>query len=459
MRTSRYRPLLLLVLLTVCFPGASSDAPTDEGRWPGFRGPLQTGEAPGAVPPSVWSETKNILWKHAIPGEGQGTPVVWGDRIFLTTAVDASPLASDGQRSVEEAHGHQGAHDNEDPTHRLEFRVLALNRHDGELVWSRTVRVAAPHAPIHVSGSWASQSPVTDGKRIYASFGSAGLFALSMRGKPIWERDLGPMEIRHAHGEGSSPALHGQTLVVNQDHEGASILTALDTRNGKIRWQVPRDEITSWSTPIIVEQDGRVQVIVAATGRTRGYALKDGKLLWEVSGLSRNVVASPVVGNGVAVVANSYDTRAMLAIDLSRANGELDGGEAILWTRDRDTPYVPSPVLWNDRVCFVKHYQGILTCLDLRHGTPLLGPSRIPGIRNLYASPIVAAGRLYVVSLEGVTSVVSADGDALESVSVNRLDDSFAASPVAVGRTLYLRGERSLYAIRDGKAGTTIATE
>lgn len=445
-RFTSAKSIFCSLLWVICGTSLTGSADTP-AHWPSWRGPLQTGEAPDAQPPTRWSESENILWKTEIPGKGHGTPVVWGNRIYLTTAVESGRLSEVTGHDPVSHEGHDGAHDNLKPSHTLDFRVLALDRFSGEIVWSRTVHSAAPHAPTHLSGSWASASPVTDGKRVYASFGSAGLFALTMKGKTVWRRDLGPLDILHAHGEGSSPALHGRTLVVNQDHEGASALIAVDTRNGKIRWKVSRDEVTSWSSPVIVDQGDTTQVIVAATGRTRGYSLDDGELLWEAAGLSRNVVASPVVAGGIAIVANSYNTRSMLAIDLARARGDISDSAAILWTRDRDTPYVPSPVMWGERVCFLKHYQGILTCVDRVSGELIYGPIRLPGVRNLYASPMVADGRLYFVSLEGVTTVLAA-GDKVEVLAVNRLDESFAASPVSVGQILYLRGERQLYAIR-----------
>jgi outer membrane protein assembly factor BamB len=235
-------------------------------------------------------------------------------------------------------------------------------------------------------------------------------------------------------------------VVVNWDHEAGSFVVALDKRTGEQRWRVEREEKTSWSSPLVVEHDGRTQVIVAATNRVRSYDLANGKPIWECAGLSGNVVATPVAARGIVYVANSYETRALLAVRLDRATGDITGSDAVVWTRDRDTPYVPSPVVYDGSLCFLKHYQGFLTCVDAATGETRFGPSRLPGIENVYASLVGAAGRIYVVDRDGTTAVVR-NGPALELLATNQLDDSFSASPAVVGDELFLRGERSLYCL------------
>ena len=207
-------------------------------------------------------------------GSGHSSPVVWGERVYLTSAV---PFGEAFEPAPDLS---PGAHDNAPITHAYRFVALAFDRASGELLWERSLRTEIPHERYHNSASLASASPVTDGEHVYAFFGSRGLYALDPAGELIWSRDLGTMQIKHGHGEGASPALHGDTLVVNWDHEGASRLLALDKRSGETRWQVARDEVTSWSSPIVVETGDGPQVVVNGTNRVRGYALEDGELLW-----------------------------------------------------------------------------------------------------------------------------------------------------------------------------------
>jgi outer membrane protein assembly factor BamB len=223
--------------------------------------------APGAQPPVEWSETKNIRWKTAVPGKGHSTPIIWGERVFLTTAIPY------GEPVKPRIPSRPGAHDNLAMTHHHEFAVLAISRKSGKILWQQTVHKELPHEAGHVSASLASASPVTDGEHVFAFFGSRGLYCLDTGGKLLWKKNLGEMHTKHGHGEGSSPALHGETLIVNWDHEEQSFLVALDKRTGTQRWRVARAEDTSWATPIVVEHAGKTQVIVSGTNRLRGYDL------------------------------------------------------------------------------------------------------------------------------------------------------------------------------------------
>ncbi|SVE02495.1 uncharacterized protein METZ01_LOCUS455349, partial [marine metagenome] len=253
-----------------------------------------------------------------LPCEGFSSPIVWEERVFLTgTMEQGEPLPVPEQPS--------GAHNNVDPTHRLIFMVLALDLKDGSILWGKSVRDAQPHQSTHESGTWASASPVTDGERVYAFFGSNGLHCLDFNGTILWEKDLGDMQVKHGHGEGASPALHGETLVVNWDHEGDSFVVALDKRTGKESWRQPRDEPTSWATPIIAEVDGKPQAIVSGTTAINGYDLKTGEVIWFCGGLSKNVVASPVFAAGILYAGSSYEIQAMLALRLPGAKGDLSG--------------------------------------------------------------------------------------------------------------------------------------
>ena len=411
-----------------------------EPQWPQWRGPLGTGEAPGAKPPVEWSEVKNVRWKTPLPGLGHSTPVIAGDKVFVTTAVPV------GEKLPPKFSGAPGAHDNLPVTQKHRFAVIALDRNSGKVLWDKTVAEALPHEGGHESGSLASGSPVTDGERVIAFFGSRGLHCLDLDGEILWQVGLGTMNSKHGHGEGSSPALHGDTIVINWDHEGQSFAAAYKKTSGKEIWKVRRDELTSWSSPIIVEHGGKPQAIISATTRIRSYDLASGKLIWECGGLSANVVATPVYADGVVYCGSSYNTRSMVAIKLDGAEGDITDGDQVLWRRIRRTPYVPSPLLYGESLYFLGHYQPVLTRLEAKSGDEPTGPFRLFGLRNLYASPVGADGRIYFCDLEGRTLVLSHE-ETPRPLQSNQLDDSFAASPALAGDELFLRGRKFLYCI------------
>jgi outer membrane protein assembly factor BamB len=433
---------VLLVAVTVVLLLAAPLV-ADESRndhWPQWRGPLGTGVAPQADPPIEWNETKNIRWKVALPGKGHSTPIIWGDRVFITTAIPY------GDKLEPKYSGRTGAHDNLPVAQRHEFVVIAVNRGDGTIIWQRSVHRALPHEGGHYTASLASSSPVTDGEHVFAFFGSYGLYCLDLDGKLQWKTDLGDMHSKHGHGEGSSPALYGDTLVVNWDHEEQSFLVAFDKRSNAVRWKLSRDEVTSWATPIIVQHDGDPQLIVSGTDRVRGYDLATGRVVWECGGLSANIVASPVAADGMVFAGSSYEKRALLAIRLDGAEGDITSTKHVAWTRITGTPYVPSPLLYGNSLYYLRHYQGILSRVNIKTGADDGGPFRLGLIRDVYASPVAAANRIYITGLDGTTQVIS-HGANPEVLAVNQLNDSISASAALVGRELFLRGERNLYCV------------
>lgn len=417
---------------------------TTAGNWGQWRGPLGTGVAPQGDPPLYWNEADGtgLRWKVAIPGRGHSTPVVWGDRIFLTTAVPFGEALPPRPSTA------PGNHDNLPVTHRHKFVALAIHRKTGKIIWEKTLREALPGEQGHHTASLASSSPTTDGEHLFVSFGSFGLYCLDLDGELVWKADFGPMKSLHGHGEGSTPALYGDTLIVNWDHEGKSFIAALDKRTGKERWKIDRNEVTSWASPIVIEHDGKPQVIVSGTSRVRGYDLASGKVLWECGGLSANVVASPVAGNGMIFAGSSYDKRALLAIRLDGASGDITDTDKVAWRRFRGTPYVPSPLLYDGGLYFLTHYQGILTRVDARTGDDRPGSIRLEGIKNIYSSPVAAAGRIYVTDLEGSTVVVSG-GETPRIVSRNQLSDEISASAAIAGSEIFLRGAKHLYCLSE----------
>ena len=423
-------------------PGQSAD-PTALDNWPQWRGPLANGVSPKANPPLRWSETNNVRWKFELPAKGHSSPIVFGDSIYL---LGAMPVG-EAQKAVHD--DAPGVHDSVPVTHRHQFIAFAISRRTGSLLWKKILREEWPHEGGHTTGSLVSNSPVTDGEHVYAFLGSRGLYCLDSKGELKWQKDLGRMKTLHAHGEGSSPVLYGDSLIVCWDHEGESFLYAFDKRSGKQLWKVARDEKTSWSTPLIVEYQGKPQVIVSATKRVRGYDLATGTLLWECAGLTDNVVSSPVYADGIVIAGNSYYQQAMLAIRLANAKGDLTETDRVAWKLNRMTPYVSSPLLYGDTLYFLRHNQNIVSRLNPATGQPRGEPLRLEAINDFYfSSPVGAAGRIYVTVRDGNTVVLRHDSENA-TLAVNHLDDSFSASAALAGNELYLRGERFLYCLAE----------
>lgn len=432
----------LSFLLTVATNGRA-ESPALK-NWPRWRGPLDTGAAPSAKPPVKWDATTNIRWKTPLPGRGHSTPIVWNDRVFLTAAIPFGPKLNPKYS------GRPGAHDNLPVTQKHRFVAIAVDRKTGKVAWQKTLHEALPVEGAHYTASLASASPVTDGKLVFFYFGSFGLYGLDFDGKLKWKKQLGQMKTKHGHGEGASPALHGDTLVINWDHEGGSFIAAFDKMTGKQRWKKDRDEVTSWSTPIVVVHNKTPQVIVCGTARVRGYELATGKVLWECGGLSANIVASPVATKGRVFVGSSYEKRALLGIQLAGAKGDITGTKNVLWKRRRGTPYVPSPLLYRGSLYYLTHYQNVLTRIEAAGGKESPGAFRLGYLRNIYASPVAADGRVYITDRAGTTMVLS-DSEKPKLLAVNRIDEAVNASLAIAGDAIFLRGEKHLYCIGKSK--------
>jgi len=414
----------------------------EQQNWPQWRGPLQTGEAPQANPPTDWSSTEHVAWKAKIPGRGHSTPIIWGDHVFLTTAIPV------GEKLPPKLSGRPGEHDNLPVDSRFQFTVLDINRNSGKIAWQKVVHEALPIEAGHQTASLASNSAAADGERLFAFFGSHGLYCLDYQGNVLWKRDFGPQHSKHGHGEGCSPALHGDYLAINWDHEEQSFLVVLDKRTGKDVWREDRREDTSWSSPIIVTHNGKQQLIVCGTNRVRGYDLLTGDTIWECGGMSSNIVATPVYSDGIVYVGSSYEKRVLMAININGASGDVTNSSQVLWTRTRGTPYVPSPLLVEKSLYFLTHYQNIITRIDGPTGRDSPGPIRLGSLGNIYASPVSAAGNIYVTDLEGNTMVLTAS-DGPRVVSVNALNENVNASLAIVGKEIFIRGVDHLYSIAE----------
>jgi len=414
----------------------------EQQNWPQWRGPLQTGEAPQATPPTDWSSSEHVAWKAKIPGRGHSTPIIWGDHVFLTAAIPV------GEKLPPKLSGRPGEHDNLPVESRFQFTVLDINRKNGKIAWQKVVHEALPIEAGHQTASLASNSAATDGERLFAFFGSHGLHCLDYQGNVLWQRNFGLQHSKHGHGEGCSPALYGNYLAINWDHEEQSFLVVLDKRTGKDVWRKDRREDTSWSSPIIVIHNGKQQLIVCGTNRVRGYDLLTGDTIWECGGMSSNIVATPVYSDGIVYVGSSYEKRVLMAIKIEGASGDVTNSSQVLWTRTRGTPYVPSPLLVEKNLYFITHYQNIITRIDGPTGRDSPGPLRLGSLGNIYASPVSAAGHIYVTDLEGNTMVVTAS-DVPRIVSVNVLNENVNASLAIVGKEIFIRGVDHLYSIAE----------
>ena len=434
--------ILTLCIFALAVIAAIASQPVGfEKNWHHWRGPHATGAAADANPPTTWSETENIRWKVAIPGTGHAAPIVWEDKIFIQTAIEVK----EEQEESEDNNPFSGFFQR-DSGPKYKFDLLAINRSDGSILWQKTLRALNPHEGTHRDATFASNSPVTDGEFIYAYFGSRGLYCVDMMGNVKWEKDIGTMYKRNTFGEGSSPVLHGNTLVIVQDHEGDSFITALDKRTGDVLWKTDRNERTTWFSPIVVEQDGKSQVVTAGTNRVRSYDLETGKLLWEGDGLTANSIPSPVAADGVVYLMSGFRGSDLKAVRLAEAMGDISSSGAIVWEHGRDTPYVPSPLLYENTLYFLKSNDGILSAFDTKTGEAYYGPKRLQGVSGVYASIVGAADRVYIAGRNGTVNVVQ-HGPDFTIIAENTLDDSFNASPAIVGSELYLRGGQYLYCI------------
>jgi outer membrane protein assembly factor BamB len=461
MHPTRWISLTCLLFLTLTITiSVSSDTATE--HWPQWRGPFHNGMARTGAPVE-FGETKNTKWKIEIPGRGFSTPIILGDRIFLTTAVPTGNKAAQPEPASPPAEGQGdgrrrggpggGAGANEE--HK--FIVMCLDRKTGKTLWERVARTTIPHEGYHRQyGSFASNSPITDGKFIYASFGSRGIYCYDLNGKPVWEKDLGvKMQMRLQFGEGTAPALSGNHLIltfdqgVDPEKENDSFIVALDKRDGKELWRTSRSEVSSWSTPLVIDFKGRKQIIVSASAKVRSYDLETGKVIWEAAGLGSNVIPAPVIQNDVVYVMSGHRNPKLMAIKLGR-EGDLTGTDAIVWSQTRGTSYTASPVLHENKF-YALTDTAMLSCFNATTGEPYYHQQRLPEPDSFKASPVGADGKLYLASESGVVTVIKM-GEKFEILAKNTFENHmFVASPVVAAGELYLRSKTHMFCISDGK--------
>lgn len=435
---------LFTFLFLISFSVTIAQPIENADNWSQWRGPMATGAAIKANPPTVFNELQNLKWKTEIPGKGHATPIVFGDKVIVLTAVPtdekvvAEPkVLSEGERQMS-GNTTEFVH---------EFKVVMVDLNSGKILWETTVARELPQENTHNLGSWASNSPCTDGEFIYAYFGSRGIFCLDYNGKIIWQKDYGQMKKSMSFGEGESPFLYKDKLFIQWDHEGESFVVALNKKTGEEIWKQTRDERTSWTTPIVVEVAGLPQLITVATNQVRSYNANTGEIIWTSAGMTRNCIPNPVYADGILYVMSGFRGNALQAIDISKAKGDITGTPAILWTYNQDTPYTPNPLLMDGKLYFLRANNGFFTCLDAKTGAPLYSKEKLEGISDMYSSPSGGNGKIYIVS-ENICLVVKS-GEKFELLSSNKLDDDFHASPVIVGKKLILRGFKSLYCFEE----------
>ncbi len=430
-RKSRLFPALALCCLGLLstYPAkttAQEAAQKDSTQWGHWRGPGGNGKSDTAKPPKEFGPTQALRWKVPIAGQGSGSPVIWDQKVFVTSAVATQNR------------------------NEFDFYVYCLDRQNGKILWEQKALTAKPHEGTHETNGFASASPCTDGNLLYAFFGSRGLFAYNLDGKLIWSKDLGDMQIRNGFGEGSSPTIAGDLLIVPWDHEGQSMLYALNKNNGDIVWQTKRDEPTCWATPLIAsDPQGNRQVIMNGQSAARGYDLATGKELWQCSGQTQRPCASAVAQDGVAYVASGFRGSYIGAFDLS-GRGKLESTKHLLWSQNRDTPDVASPLLTNGRLYYYKEKTGLLTCVDAKSGKTLYSASRVPGVTRTYASPVAANGYIYLTDRGGTIAVIEDSAD-LKVLANNNVGEGVDATPALVGTELFVRGEKHLFCFSDTK--------
>ena len=412
-------------------------------NWHQFRGPENNGVSRTATPPLNWSEKGNLRWKARLDGAGVSSPIIWGEKVFLLTARNTGKVDPSLPKPEDQPERVFGI---KHPNTSYEMVVLCFDRNTGKTLWRKVAKTKIPHEGHHRDASFASATPFCDGKRLYCWFGSAGLFAYSLDGKKLWERDLGKARVGASLGEGSSPVVHDGKLILVRDFDrGQSSIVVLDAANGKTLWKKDREERNAWATPAIAEYDGVTQVITTATNQVRSYNLENGELIWWAKGLTNNCTPCPIAENGVVYCMSGYKGFSLLAIPIS---GRGDVTDSILWKADRGTPYVPSPILYQGQLYYTQSNQNILSSRVAIDGTEKIARTRIPELGGVYASPVGADGKIYFTGRYGTTVVIEA-GSEFKILATNRLDDQFHASPALSGKQIILRGMRYLYCLED----------
>lgn len=443
----RPRAILLVSIVAAAValhanPGAA-DRDAIDPNWPRWRGSDGAGTSTDDSLPLEWSPTSRVQWKVPLPGRAHSSPIVWGDHLFVTTAIAGEPIA--GHRPLAHTLGGQPFRhpDATDGDRRHTLQVLSIDTGSGRILWAQTAYEGPVYDDRHRKSSYGAHTPVTDGRLVYAYFGSEGLYAYRFDGSLAWSRHLGKIA-GVSVGLGTSPVLHGNLVIVQADEdEGASsFITALDAATGTTVWRVARTTGVTWSTPVVTSAGGRPALITTANEQIIAYDPATGNELWRERGLGSNAIPSPVLAGNLVIVSTGYPRKRTMAL---RLDGPAEGSR-VVWEYEKGTAYVPSPIVYGDYV-YLSTDNGILTCLDVRTGRVVYEGGRPPVPATFMASPVAYRGHVFMTSEDGSTFVIKA-GPAHEVVRTNSVDEPVYASPALAGGTVYIRGERHLFAIR-----------
>jgi outer membrane protein assembly factor BamB len=438
------------ILLVVIFLSSIAWLTTTTGaaNWPQWRGPGGSGVSTETNLPAEWNASKNIKWKTPIAGRGHSSPVVWGNKIFLTTAIEGDVVP--GAKAV--THIVDGGQvflhpDSIGADRKHTFKVICINAETGKVLWEQTAFEGTPYDNRHRKSSYAASTPVTDGKSVYAFFGTEGLFAYDLNGKLAWKADLGKLGTI-GMGTGTSPILYDNLIIVQCDEESgaASFIVALDKKTGKEMWRTPRKVQASWATPILVAGARRTELITSGNEIVIAYDPATGKELWRHKGVESNAIPSPVANREVVFVSAGFPEKVVMAINLG-ASGDL--GESVVWKYAKGTAYVPSPILYGDYL-YLTTDRGILTCLDAKTGEVKYEGGRLPIPATFTASPIAFEGKILLTSEDGDTFVIKA-GPKHEILATNSVGEPVYASPAVADGKIFIRGEKNIYCVQQSR--------
>jgi outer membrane protein assembly factor BamB len=420
-------------------------------NWPQWRGPAGQGVSSDKGVPTAWSATENIKWKTEVAGRGHSSPIVWENRIFLTSTIEGDVVP--GAQAVKHLiNGKEFKHPDWAGSDRHQtLKVACLDADTGKMLWEKIAYEGTVFDHRHRRNTYASPTPVTDGRLVYAYFGSEGLYAYDFKGNLAWKVSLGGVPTL-GMGAGTSPVLYENLLILQCDqHMGeSSFIVALDKKTGKQVWRTNRKVQTSWTTPIIVSHANRTELITSGNELIISYDPRTGKEIWRCEGVRSHAIHTPMVGHGMVFISSGYPAKRTIAIKLG-GSGDLTGTPFIAWKYEKGTAYVASPILYGDYVYLISD-KGILTCLDAKTGEVKYEGGRVPVPATFMSSPVAFDGKILISSEDGDTFVVKA-GPAHEILRTNSLGEPIYASPAIAAGKIFIRGEKHLYCIANGAGG------